>query len=225
MTLTGFGIGPDIGVAYQTDAQGSIPTQLGGVQVLFDGVPVPVLYAQSRQINAIAPVGLGAINTPHKVMVTYNTQQFGPALAYAIFGIPGIFRLQFGQSAQAVAMNDDGTLNGPANPAPRGSIVTVWGTGYGQTNPPCPIGGLNLPYAAPLSPGLSALIYYVDPNLSGQQLAPVQYAGSAPSLVCGIMQIKFQVPVNAAPGAFSFSPAIDEKGTVQALTSATIAVK
>jgi uncharacterized protein (TIGR03437 family) len=224
ITLTGFGIGPDIGVVYQPDAQGNVPTQLGGVQLLFDGVPVPVLYAQSRQINAIAPVGLGTINTPHNVTVTYNTQQFGPALAYAIFGSPGIFRLQFGQSAQAAAINQDGTLNGPMNPAPRGSIVTVWGTGYGQTNPPCPIGGLNVPYAAPLSPGVSALVYYTDLN-SALQLAPVQYAGSAPTLVCGIVQINFQVPVNVAPGAFSFRPAIDENGTVQALTSATIAVK
>ena len=132
------------------------------------------------------------------------------------------------QSAQAVAINQDGTLNGPANPAARGSVVTVWGTGYGQTDPPCQSGGLNLPspYAVPLSPGISALIYYVDPNLSGvQELATVQYAGSAPTLVCGIVQIRFQVPVNVAPGAFSFSPAIGKNGTIQALTSATIAVK
>lgn len=225
MTLTGFGIGPDIGVVYQPGAQGNVPTELAGVQVLFDSVPVPVLYAQSRQINAIAPVGLGAINTPHNVTVTYNAQQFGPAVASAIFGSPGIFRLQFGQSAQAVAFNQDGTLNGPTNPAARGSVVAVLGTGYGQTDPPCPIGGLNVPDAAPLSPGVSALIYYVDPNLPGLQLAPVQYAGSAPTLVCGIVQINFQVPVNVAPGAFTFSPAIDEKGTIQALTSATIAVR
>ncbi len=228
ITLTGFGIGPDIGVVYQPDAQGNVPTQLAGVQVLFDGAPVPILYAQSRQINAIAPVGLGPIGTPHNVTVTYNTQQFGPAFASAIFGSPGIFRLQIWQSAQAVAKNQDGTLNGPTNPAARGSVVTVWGTGYGQTDPPCQSGGLNLPspYAVPLSPGVSALIYYVDPNSSGlQQLAPVQYAGSAPGLVCGIVQVSFQVPVNIAPGAFSFSPAIDEHGTVQAPTSATIAVK
>jgi uncharacterized protein (TIGR03437 family) len=224
MTLTGFGIGPDIGAVYQPDAQGNVPTQLAGVQVLFDGAPMPVLYAQSRQINAIAPVGLGTIGTPHNVTVTYNNQQFGPAFASAIFGSPGIFRLQIGQSAQAAAINQDGTLNGPMNPAARGSVVAVWGTGYGQTNPPCPIGGLNVPDAVPLSPGVSALIYYVDPN-SGLQLAPVQYAGSAPTLVCGIVQINFQVPMNVAPGAFSFSPAIGENGTIQALTSATIAVK
>ncbi len=223
ITLTGFGIGPDIGVAYQPDTQGNIPTQLAGVQVLFDGAPVPVLYAQSRQINAIAPVVQGTINTPHNVTVTYNTQQFGPAVAYTIFGSPGIFRLHIGQSAQAVAMNHDGTLNGPSNPAPRGSIVTVWGTGYGQTDPPCPIGGLNVPDAAPLSPGVTAHIYYVDPT-GVLQLEPVQYAGSAPTLVCGIVQINFQVPLNIAPGAFSFTPAIDKTGTVLA-TSATIAVK
>ncbi len=223
ITLTGFGIGPDNGVVYQPDAQGNVPTQLAGVQVLFGGVPVPILYAQSRQINAIAPVGLGTINTPHSVTVTYNNQQLGPALAYAIFGSPGIFRLQIGQSAQAAAINQDGTLNGPANPAARGSIVAVWGTGYGKTNPPCPVGGLNVPDAVPLSPGVSATIYY-DDSSGALQLATAQYAGSAPTLVCGIVQINFQVPLNVAPGAFSFSPAINENGTVTAI-SATIAVK
>jgi len=225
ITLTGFGIGPDAGVAYQPEAQGRVPTQLAGVQVLFDGAPVPVLYAQSRQINAIAPFELGPIGTPHNVTVTYNAQQFGPAIAYAIFGSPGIFRLQIWQSAQAVAINQDGTLNGPTNPAARGSIVSVWGTGYGQTDPACQSGELNVPYAAPLSLGTSALIYYIDPNLPGEQLAPVQYAGSAPTLVCGIVQINFQVPLDVAPGAFSFSPAISQSGTIQAVTTATIAVK
>jgi uncharacterized protein (TIGR03437 family) len=134
VTLTGFGIGPDIGVVYQPDAQGNVLTQLGGVQVLFDGVPAPILYAQSRQINAIAPAGLTVNGTTH-VMVTYNNQQFGPVVAKTIFGSPGIFRLQIGQSGQAVAINQDGTLNGPTNPAPRGSVVASWGTGYGQTSP------------------------------------------------------------------------------------------
>lgn len=227
VTLTGFGIGPDIGVAYQPDAQGNVPTQLAGVQVLFDGAPVPILYAQSRQINAIAPVG-SAVNGTRQVTVTYNNQQFGPAVAKAIFGSPGIFRLQIGQSAQAVAINEDGTLNGPTNPAPRGSIVAVWGTGYGQTDPPCQSGGLNLPYAEPLSPGISALI--AEPNRFGVQEQPAQYAGSAPTLVCGIVQINFQIPVDAAPGMFSFLPWIqfeDESTWTQSQPQigATIAVK
>jgi uncharacterized protein (TIGR03437 family) len=225
VTLTGFGIGPDSGVVYQPDAQGNVPTQLAGVQVLFDGVPVPILYAQSKQINAIAPVG-SAVNGTRQVTMTYNNRQFGPAIATATFGSPGIFRLQIGQSAQAVAMNQDGTANGPTNPAARGSIVTVWGTGYGQTDPPCQSGGLNPPYAASLSRGMSALIYNADPSLMGVQVpASVTYAGSAPTLVCGVVQINFQVPENIAPGSYSFSPWIAGNGMIGSPTSATIAVK
>ena len=205
ITLTGLGIGPDIGVAYQPDAKGNVPTQLAGVQVLFDGVPVPILYAQSRQINAIAPAGL-TVNGTTQVTVTYNNQQLGPAVAQGIFGSPGIFRLQIGQSAQAVALNQDGTLNGPANPAPRGSIVAVWGTGYGQTDPPCLTGGLNAPDAEPLSTGISAIIVTVGPGGGPGLPATVPYAGSAPTLVCGVVQINFQVPVNIAPGTYSFLP-------------------
>ena len=225
VTLTGFGIGPDMGVVYQPDAQGNVPTELGGVQVFFDGAPVPILYAQSRQINAIAPGGL-AVNGTTQITVNYNGQRFGPVVTYAIFGSPGIFRLQIWQSAQAVAMNQDWTLNGPTNPASRGSIVTVWGTGYGQTDPPCQSGGLNLPYAAPLSPGISALIFNADPSLLGVQVpASVTYAGSAPTLPCGVAQINFQVPENIAPGVYSFSPWIAGNGTVGSPTGAAIAVK
>jgi len=172
-------------------------------------VPVPILYAQSRQINAIAPVGLTVNGITH-VTVTYNNQQFGPAVAQTIFGNPGIFRLQIGQSAQAVAINQDGTLNGSTNPAPRGSVVAVWGTGYGQTNPSCQSGGLNVPYAAPLSPGISALIVDVGP-------LSVPYAGSAPTLPCGVVQINFQVPMNIAVRTFSFLPGIRfQNGTISA---------
>jgi uncharacterized protein (TIGR03437 family) len=229
VTLTGFGIGPDIGVIYQPDAQGNVPTQLGGVQVLFDGAPVPILYVQSRQINAIAPVG-PPVNGTRQVTVTYNNQQFGPAVAQVIFGSPGIFRLHVGQSAQAAAINLDGTINGPTNPAARGSVVTVWGTGYGQTNPSCPTGGLNLPRAAPLSTGVSALIVSVGPGGGPGLPTPVPYAGSAPTLPCGVAQINFQVPENAAPGAYSFLPWIlfqDENTTTgyDPQIGATIAVK
>lgn len=219
VTLTGFGIGPDVGVAYPPDAQGNVPTQVAGVQVLFNGAPAPVLYAQSRQINAITPGGLAVNETVH-VTVNFNDQQFGPAVAEVTFASPGIFRLQIGQAAQAVAINQDGSINGPTNPAARGSVVAVWGTGYGQTNPPCPSGGLNIPGAAPLSPGISALIYNLTPNPLGVSIvsAAVRYAGSAPSLVCGVVQINFQVPRNISRGTFPFWPWVqfeDENTRIQ----------
>jgi uncharacterized protein (TIGR03437 family) len=207
VSLTGFGIGPDAGIPYQPDAQDRVPTQLAGVQVLFDGVPVPLLYVQSRQINAIAPAGL-TVDGKTSITVIYNNQQFGPAVAPTTFGSPGVFRLQLGQSSQAAAINQDGTINGPANPAARGSVVTLWGTGYGQTDPPCLTGGFNVASAAPLGVGISAQIYGAAPGVFGPilSLTTLQYAGSAPGLLCGVTQINFQVPSSISPGAFSFLP-------------------
>jgi uncharacterized protein (TIGR03437 family) len=206
ITLTGFGIGPDIGVAYQPDAQGRIPRALAGVQVLFDGRPAPVLYAQSRQINALAPVELsGQMQTT--ITVVYNQATLGSIAAnVAPYGSPGIFRLQPGVSSQAAAVNQDGTLNGPSNPAARGSVVSVWGTGFGLIDPPCATGGLNPPVPANLAAGLSVLIADGSPQAVPVAYAPARYAGSAPTLPCGVEQINLQVPAYIQPGVYQFFP-------------------
>jgi hypothetical protein len=57
IALYGAGIGPAAPVSADFSS-GQAPTQLGGVQALMDGTPVPLLYAQNDQINAIAPFGL-----------------------------------------------------------------------------------------------------------------------------------------------------------------------
>ena len=205
ITLTGFGIGPDTGVAYQPDAQGNIPRQLAGVQVLFDGQPAPVLYAQSRQINAVAPVELSG-QTKTSISVIYNQNTIGSIPARVTsWGVPGIFRLQGGASTQAAAINQDGTLNGPANPAARGSVVSIWGTGFGLIEPSCSTGGLNpfaaVNLAASLSVGIVSPVQPVN-----TYWGPVQYAGGAPGLPCGIEQINMLVPADVGTGALLFYP-------------------
>jgi uncharacterized protein (TIGR03437 family) len=46
-------------------------------------------------------------------------------------------------SALAYSLNQDGTLNGPSNPAAAGSFFAVRGTGFGALNPTCPTDGQN----------------------------------------------------------------------------------
>jgi uncharacterized protein (TIGR03437 family) len=220
VTLTGFEIGPDAGVAYQPNAQGQIPTQLAGVQVSIDHEAVPVLYVQSRQINVVAPTDL-TVGGSTSIEVTYKGQQFGPFLTAVTYANPGIFRLQVGQTAEAVAMNQDLTLNSPSNPAARGSVVTVWTTGYGNTAPACVSGGLNDPQAEPLSPSVNAMIY------DGSGVYPVEYAGSSPALVCGIVQVNFQIPATATPGPYWILPWVEMGTGIGAETpvGATIFIK
>jgi uncharacterized protein (TIGR03437 family) len=206
ITLTGFEIGPDTGVASAPNAQGQIPDQLAGVEVLFDGQPAPLLYVQSRQINAIAPVGISG-QAQTNISVVYNQTTVGSIAAPVMsFGAPGIFRLQPGVSTQAAAINQDGTTNSPSNPAARGSVVAVWGTGFGLTDPACTTGGYNLPIAANLATGLT--VYLNDGTGSVNDIGgyPPLYAGNAPALPCGVVQINFQVPSYAQPGVYRFFP-------------------
>jgi uncharacterized protein (TIGR03437 family) len=220
ITLTGFGIGPDAGATYQPDADGQVPRELARVQVLFDGHPAPVLYAQSRQINAVAPMTLSS-GTQTNISVTSNGVVIGSFKASVIFGDAGLFRLQPGISSQAAALNQDGTVNGPSNPALRGSVVSLWGTGFGLTDPSCETGRLNPPGTSRLAPGFSAKIF--DGHFN-----PVLYAGNAPGLLCGIVQINMIVPAYADPGLYLFYPIVQRDSNGESGPSAqpvTIFVK
>jgi uncharacterized protein (TIGR03437 family) len=195
ITLTGFGIGPDTGVTNQA-----------GVQVLFDGQPAPVLYAQSRQINVQAPVELNGRKQTN-ITVLYNQTMVGSILAsVATYGFPGIFRIEPGVSSRAAALNQDGTVNSPSNPAARGSVVSVWGTGFGLTDPPCPTGGLNAPGPVNLAAGLSVLVAQGSPPGVPVLYAPALYAGGAPALPCGMEQVNLLVPADVATGPYQLFP-------------------
>jgi uncharacterized protein (TIGR03437 family) len=209
LTLSGFGIGPETGVSYQPGADGSVPNQVGGVQVLFDGTPAPVLYAQSQQINAIAPAFTDQLITT--VTVTYNGQLFVVTGTPVVPANPGVFRLS-GASSQAAAVNQDLTINGPSNPAPPGSIVSIWATGLGITDPTCTIGGLNLPEAVGLAPNMAV------------QLRGLTYVGSAPGLLCGIAQINVQIP-GGTSGNWSIQPGATDGTYYVAPVSATVVVE
>jgi uncharacterized protein (TIGR03437 family) len=86
-------IGPDAGVGFTPDALGRPPLTLGGVQVLFDGQPAPLLYVQSRQINVLAPFELAG-KTSIKITVQFNNSTFGPITVPVGISDGGIFRRQ-----------------------------------------------------------------------------------------------------------------------------------
>jgi uncharacterized protein (TIGR03437 family) len=78
-------------------------------------------------------------------------------------------------------VNANGTVNSASNPAPVGSVVTVYVTGAGQTNPPGIDGGINSnPSIAPAHP----LSISIDST-------PVQplFVGAAPLESSGVVQI------------------------------------
>jgi uncharacterized protein (TIGR03437 family) len=169
------------------------------VQVLFDGQPAPVLYVQSRQINAVAPVELNG-QAQTTITVVYNQVTIGSIQAMVEQdGVPGIFRIQPDVSSQAFAINADGTLNGPANPADRGSNVSLLGTGFGGTDPPCSTGSLNLPGPASLAAGWGAEFFD-----TANTAIPAESVLGAPGLLCGIVSLAMPVPTDIPSGVYLF---------------------
>ncbi len=181
LTIYGSGIGPQQGIAGVFDSSGLLANLLGGSEVLFDGLPAPLFYAQAGQINVQAPYTI-AQQTTTSVEVQYQ----GLAVAVAILPVaaaaPAIF---------PTILNPDGSSNSAANPAPQGGIMTFFGTGEGVTN------GANVA-------GRMATAPYARPQLVvavavGGGAAALLYAGAAPGLV-GMLQVDAQLPAGLASG-------------------------
>jgi uncharacterized protein (TIGR03437 family) len=152
----------------------------GTTQVLANGVPALILSANATQINFVLPFGIGSQVT---IQVTCGGSASLPVTLQVSPATPGIFVAGGGQVA---AYNTGYTLNGPSSPAARGSVVMLFGTGFGALNP------------ADAS-GLQTLASTVFVTVGGQP-AVVTFAGAAPGLP-GVTQINVQIPAGVTPGA------------------------
>jgi uncharacterized protein (TIGR03437 family) len=214
VTLRGLGFGPDQGVARDLSLAPPIGAQLGGVQVFFDGIAAPLLYVQSQQINVQVPWEVaGKAST--QIHVEYAGQSSNTATVPVVAASPGLFVI--GATNQAAAINQDGTVNSASNPAKRGTVVSVYGTGGGATNPPGVTGG-----DAPLSP-LEFLSLPVTAEL-GPNAADVPFAGAAPTLVSGVFQINIVIPQNLPTGLSEWPVTVKVGGAMSPGVTTYIAV-
>jgi uncharacterized protein (TIGR03437 family) len=217
ITLRGTGIGPVQGAIASPGANGLLPTQLNGVQVTFDGVAVPILYAQAQQVNVQAPFELNQIST--KIQVSYNGVATNPTTVAVLSAAPAIFHTDF-TSTQGAIINQDNTSNSASNPAPRGSFVSVYGTGGGLTAPFVVTGG----YAPPTqNMFLQPTLVLLGPIPQIQ--ANVVYAGSAPTLQSGVFQLVFQIPTNLPSGNQFINITMGNLASTSPVFGTTIAIQ
>ncbi len=203
--------GSGLSTATQLARSAALPLSLGGSQlVVNDQLPAPLYYVSPRQINLVfpykAPVGLQRI--------AVRTADTGELLAGATVLVgayaPGFFTHDQNGSGLAAARNQDGSINGPANPAARGTVVQLFGTGQGPVrNPvadgqPAPL-AQDRTLAAPTSDATTcltkqpAVCVALGASGGGAQLAEIQYSGLAPGLV-GVWQINIKIPTSGLLG-------------------------
>ncbi len=159
-------------------------TQLAGTQVTFNGIPAPLVYTSSGAAAAIVPYEIAG-SSQATVVVSYNGQPASTQTMNVTDAAPGIFSADSSGSGAGAILDANFSLNTSSNPAEPGSVVVIYATGGGQTNPPSTSGTMTTA-ATPLAESVTVTV--------GGQPAQVLYAGNAGGEVAGVVQINLQLP-------------------------------
>jgi uncharacterized protein (TIGR03437 family) len=144
-------------------------------RVTFDGLAVTPYYADSGQVNVIAPIRLQA-RTSTTIRVATGDRQTNAVIMPVSAAVPGIFvTFRDGGRNQGAILNEDSSVNGPANAAARGSVIQIFGTGIvpEQGSVTVRIGGLP---------------------------AEILFAGQAQDLIAGVIQVNARIPEGLPAG-------------------------
>ena len=179
VSISGSGIGPSQASGTNLKNNGNIDTVSGTARVLFDGVPAPILSAQSGQIIAVVPYSVAG-KTTAQMRVEYNGQTSAGVAVPVTDVAPGIFTDQPLGKGSALVYNADGSRNSASNPARKASQITVYLTGEGIQST---LAFDGRPAAAPLQKPVAAVLVSVN-----SALVDVPYAGAAPGDI-GVMQV------------------------------------
>jgi len=214
VAIDGFGVGPAPIATATLPLTGTLATAVSGVSATFNNVAAPVLYTSATQTAVIVPYEVAGSQTASVVLKsgTQTTAAFSIPVAASM---PGLFTANFSGSGGAVALNQDGTINSATNPATRGTVVVLFATGEGQTNP-AGVDGLVATTDVLREPVLPVSVTI------GGQTAQVLYAGGAPGNVAGVMEVEVVAPTGAAPGADAVVLTV---GTASSQSNVTVSLK
>ena len=152
---------------------------------------LPLFYVSDRQINALIPYDIDPRATRITIHRGKQTATYPISIASSA---PGIFL----RGGAALALNEDGTLNSPANPARRGSRVTMFATGMGRLTVPLPSDVLTRVASSVVEP---FELYIGAPGVTGAAGMRVIHAGAVPDTPPGVIRIDAAIPEIASTGA------------------------
>jgi uncharacterized protein (TIGR03437 family) len=176
--IKGRNLGPANKLSAQVDASGRLPFVLGNTLVFFDNVPAPLLSVEASSIMCFVPFEAGSIP---KVTVSSSGQVSNGAQIGVVASSPQVLSI----------LNQDGSVNSADHPAKAGSVITLYVTGLGQTDPP---GADGLRNGAPLPAPLVAVTVYF-PTTPSSAVTP-EFVAAAAGMIAGITQVDVRVPAS-----------------------------
>jgi uncharacterized protein (TIGR03437 family) len=189
-----------------TPPPGQVPTSLAGVTVDLNGIPSPLLYVAGGQVNFQAPFEIvGAASA--SIDFTSSLNGISDSLALPIVATnpvafintpvppPSVQPCIYESSASVngtfpLAFNPDGSINACMNPAPAGSVVTLFLDGLGVTSPAQVTGAISPNPGPTLS----------SPAITANGGVTVVSVTALPGSISGIWQVNLQIPAKATAG-------------------------
>ncbi len=179
-------------------------------KLTFDGLAAPILYADSKQINAVVPFEVSAPST------VVNLEGVRGYVIPVWPGFPGYSRpMAAGTVKWRRSIRTEPSTRARTRP-PAGSVIAVYMTGAGAMTPPIADGA-----TGPLRPPFPMALLGVSAQVNGIN-APVQFIGQAPGLIAGVVQANIQIPPGTPSGNASLVVSI---GNYQTQTGCTIAIQ
>lgn len=193
IVIFGTGLGPAT-LTFGKVTNGVFDSTVAETQVFFDGTAAPILYASANQTSVMVPYGVSGRATTN-IRIVYKGVASDPITYNVVSSAPGIYTANSAGSGQGAILNQDNTYNGAAIPAAKGSVVAIYMTGEGVTSPASADGAI-----APINgTGLYKPLQTVTATVGGVP-AIVEYYGSAPGIVYGVMQVNVRIPDGAPSG-------------------------
>jgi uncharacterized protein (TIGR03437 family) len=168
-------------------ANSPLPTQLGGMCVTLNNVPIPLEMTSPGQINAQVPVTLAAgryplvlrsiANQVASVSSTVTVSKYAPAVLM--------------NGTQASVVHADGTYLTKDNPGKRDEKVYIYATGLGVTHGAAVATGVNVP-ASPAATTDTVQVFFGNPNLKQSQMI-VNSSILVPGMI-GVNEIAVTIP-------------------------------
>jgi uncharacterized protein (TIGR03437 family) len=193
--------GSNLALAVATGPNSPLAQTLGGTVVQAAGRMLPLFFVSPEQINAQLPgdfaEGSGTLT------VSAQGQPDVQANFTVVRNAPGLFQQLVSGRSMAVALHEDGSAVTTDSPARHGELLTVFGTGFGPTNPMRPV-GFSVPQTPPFVLLDSASV------LAGDAVIPAANAFAAPGTVA-VDAVQFRLG-DGAPSATNASLRVTIKG-------------
>jgi uncharacterized protein (TIGR03437 family) len=190
--IYGARLGPSFIRPLELSSDGQMVTNsLAGTRVLFGGTPAPLICAREYVVGAIVPYSVSA-STSVDVQVEFDGLLSNKVTMPVAKVIPGIFTVDGSGQGLGTIQNSDYSTNGQSQRAARGSFITIYAAGGGETDPVMPDGAI-------IVTPLPILNHTVTVRIDGVD-ASVLRAGLVPGLVNGIFSIVVSIPTSLPHG-------------------------